>query len=196
MKNNTDIDIDFASRDNALVGLHYIPAMVGKNGQRHPSGVYFQDVPINPLTLLSAFDYERAEEKGYFKIDFLNQSVYTGVRNEAHLDALMAADPPWELLDEPAFVERLPHIHKHFDILQIIKPMSIDDLAIVLALIRPGKRHLVNEPREIIDTQVWNLRESDGYVFKRSHAVSYAALVVVQMNLIVESLNGDELISF
>lgn len=193
---NTDIDIDFADRDTALVGLHHIPAMLtNKNGQisRHPSGVYFQDAPVNPLTGLCAFDYKRAEDIGYFKIDFLNQTVYQGVRDEAHLDELLNREPPWELLSERSLVEQLIHIHDHFDIVASVQPRSIDDLAVVLALIRPGKRHLVGKPRDIIDSQVWALDDREGsYQFKRAHAVSYAALIVIQMNLIVEQLSNDD----
>jgi DNA polymerase III alpha subunit len=191
---NTDIDIDFADRDKALIGLHHIPAMLtNKNDEisRHPSGVYFQDAPINPITGLCSFEYKLMEAIGYFKIDFLNQSVYSKVRDEAHLDTLLNTNPPWELLDEPALVEQLAHIGNHFDIVTSVRPRSIDDLAVILALIRPGKRHLWGCDRKKIDAEVWKL-DSDGYQFKRAHAISYAALIVVQMNLIVEQLSADD----
>jgi DNA polymerase III alpha subunit len=191
-----DVDIDFANRDAALQNLHCVAAaLTNKHGatSRHPSGVYFQDVPVNPLNQLCAFDYEEAEDRGYFKVDFLNQSVYQAVRDEEHLDELLARTPPWELLDEAGMVEQLPHIHKHFDVVQAIRPKSIIDLAVVLALIRPGKRQLLGRPRAEIDRLIWNTSGiEEGYQFKKAHALSYAALIVVQMNLIVEALLADD----
>ncbi len=189
----TDIDIDFGNRDQALKGLKIVYASTAKNNQsmRHASGVYFQDIPVNPLNGLSAFDYARAEELGYFKIDFLNQSVYAEITDEAHLDRLLNTDPYWELLEEPEFTEQLMHIHNHYEVVQTIKPKSIIDLAIVLALIRPGKRHLLNKSRDIIDKEIWLRGNDDGYTFRKAHAISYAALIVVQMNLIVEKLNNE-----
>lgn len=189
-----DVDIDFADRDKALMGLHHVDAMlINKNEQisRHPSGVYFQDIPTNPITGLCAFDYKHAEDLGYFKLDFLNQTIYREVRDEAHLDALMNTPPPWELLDEQSFVEQLAHIANHFDIVQSIAPRSVSDLAIVLALIRPGKRYLVGKKRSTIESEVWKLDAKDEYVFKHAHAISYSVLIVVQMNLIVERMLND-----
>ncbi len=197
---NTDIDIDFADRDNALVGLWHIPAMLtNKNGQisRHPSGVYFQDAPVNPLTGLCSFDYKLAEAVGYFKIDFLNQTVYQQVRDEEHLDALMAIDPPWELLDSPELVEQLPHINRHYDVVQAMQPRSIEDLAEVLAIVRPGKRYLLGAAKDRIKREIWRPVAADedgevGYTFKKAHAIAYAALVVVAFNLIVEQLSAED----
>lgn len=188
----TDIDIDFADRDKALEGLHYISAAMSQKGAtvRHPSGVYFQDIPTNPLTGLSAFEYEDAENHGYFKIDFLNQSVYTEIKDEAHLDRLLNTEPYWELLEERSMVEKLIHIHAHFETIRVIKPKSIEDLAVVLALIRPGKKHLLYHTREMIDNEIWK-RDGSGYTFRKAHAISYAALIVVQMNLIIEQMTNE-----
>lgn len=199
----TDIDIDFADRDKALEGLEFISASIqNKDGSfsRHPSGVYFQDIPVNPYNGLAAFEYATAEEIGYFKIDFLNQSVYNEIRDEDHLSELMATEPLWELLDEEEMVKKLIHIHNHYEVVKKIKPRSVEDLAVVLALIRPGKKHLLNKPRSVIDVEIWKRNPQDKYAFRKAHAISYAALIVVQMNLIVErisaSLEVDELISF
>lgn len=189
-----DVDIDFADSRAARTVMGAVPAMIerSENGatrkQAHPSGVYLQDIPIDPFTRLAALSHDKADELGYFKIDFLNQSVYREVRDEDHLVELLNREPPWELLDEPVFVEGLMHIYNHFDIVQEIRPRSIEDLAVVLALIRPAKRYLVGQSRETIDREVWNLEADAGYRFKRSHAISYAALIVVQMNLQVERL--------
>lgn len=185
-----DIDIDFADRQAVIEALTPVQAMVEKDGKKtaHPSGCYLQLAPIDPFTKLCSFDYKRAEELGYYKFDFLNQSVYGAVKDEEHLICLLEEDPAWELLEEPVFVEQLPHIHQHFDVVNAIRPKSIADLAVVLALIRPGKRHLLGKSRAEIDAEIWNLKEADGYVFKKAHATSYAALIVVRMNLLTAEL--------
>jgi hypothetical protein len=189
----TDIDIDFANRDKALTGLHYIPATVEDNTgkrTRHVSGVYFQPVPVDPLSGLCAYPYDEAGKRGYFKIDFLNNSIYQGVRDEAHLDALLAEETPWEAFDDPVFVKELPHIGEHFGTVQWIRPRSIDDLAVVLALIRPGKRHLIGSPRDVIDASVWTIG-TGGYHFKRAHAVAYAVSITVKLKLIIEHMSAS-----
>lgn len=192
MAGSPDIDIDFADRSKAINVLGCVSAMVLKDGKRlaHPSGVYLQDVPVDPFTGLAAFDYKSAEQHGYFKIDLLNQSVYQGVRDEDHLVELLNTEPEWSFLEEPNFVEQLPHIHNHFDVVQAIKPTSINDLAVVLALIRPGKRQLVGRPRAYIDREIWVQTEGE-YSFKKAHAVSYGALIVVQMNLLVAKMLAE-----
>ncbi|RYD63680.1 MAG: hypothetical protein EOP83_11590 [Verrucomicrobiaceae bacterium] len=190
---NTDIDIDFANRDHALTGLHHIPATVkdaaGRH-VRHVSGVYFQPVPIDPLSGLCAYPYEDAAERGYFKVDFLNNSIYQGVRDEAHLDDLLAQEVPWDLFDDIEFVKCLPHVGGHYGTVQSIKPRSIEDLAVILALMRPGMRHLIGQPRATIDAQIW-VPNSNGYVFKRAHAIAYAVSIVVKLLLIVEQLGSE-----
>jgi hypothetical protein len=184
---DTDIDIDFADRDHALDGLRYVSAMQ-QNGMgqkvRHNVGVYFQDAPVDPLTGLCSFDYEEAGNLGYFKIDFLPNSIYASVRDEEHLDALMAREPEWSLLEFPEIVERLAHVNGHIDIVRRIKPTSVEDLAVVIALPRPGKAHLIDRPRAEIDAHIWEPTES--YYYKRSHAIAYAVSIAVQLNLITD----------
>jgi len=185
-KVNTDIDIDFADRDSALQGLMHVAASMEQKGQlsRHPTGVYFQNIPTDPITGYSAFNYEQAADNGYFKIDFLNNSIYADVRDEEHLISLMA-DPDWDMLEVPEIVEMLAHIHNSFGLVSQVRPKSVDDLAVILALMRPGKRHLMGRPRAEIDAEIWKAGQ-DGFVFKRAHAIAYAVSIVVQLNLIVE----------
>jgi hypothetical protein len=183
-----DIDIDVADRDAALVGLQHVPAVLllqTGGRQRHATGVYLTDIPTDPIDGMASIPYAEAEALGYFKFDVLNNSIYRAVRNEAHLDALMA-DPPWEFLDAPEIASRLAHIGGHLGVVKFIRPRSVEDLAVCLALIRPGKRHLMGKSREQIDAEIWQ-PGADGYSFKRSHAVAYAMSIVVQLNLLVEA---------
>ncbi len=184
-----DIDIDFSDRKSALLCLDATQAMIHKGDNRipHPSGVYLQKVPVDPITGLCAFDYKTAESKGFIKIDLLNQSVYSSVESEEHLVKLMNTEPLWDMLQEKVIVENLTHIGKHFDIVKKISPRSVQELAIVLALIRPAKRYLIDKTMEEIMEKVWK-PEQDGYLFKKAHAISYAMLIVVQMNLLCEDL--------
>ena len=171
-KISTDIDIDFKNRNDALAVLPHIAASMVNQGKssRHNTGIYFQNIPVDPLTGHASIPYGKAEDLGYFKIDLINNSVYEGVRDIEHLEKLLDADPAWDLLDDPEIVSMLAHIHSHFDVVSAIKPKSVDDLAVVLALIRPGKKHLVNKSRAEIDAEVW-LPPSDG-----SYTVSYTHL--------------------
>ena len=80
----TDIDIDFVDRNKVLEIIKHVPASIDGN-KKHNTGVYVQPIPVNPLTGLATIDYKTAEDRGYFKIDFLNVSAYQGVRSEDHL---------------------------------------------------------------------------------------------------------------
>lgn len=192
MAGSPDIDIDFADRRKAMAILPCVPAMVLRDEKRtaHPSGVYFQDITVDPFTNLASLDFKTADQVGYFQFDLLNQSVYQEVRDEDHLVSLLNTDPEWSLLEERSYVEQLPQINKHFDVVQSIKPTSILDLAIVLALIRPGKRHLMGRPRALIEQEVWK-QDGDDYAFKKAHAISYGALIVVQMNILTARLLAE-----
>jgi hypothetical protein len=184
----TDIDIDFKNRNDALSVLPHIAASMVNQGKsaRHNTGIYFQNIPVDPLTGHASIPYAKAEDMGYFKIDLINNSVYEGVRDTAHLEALLDMEPAWDLLDDPDIVGMLAHIHSHFDVVSAIKPKSVDDLAVVLALIRPGKKHLVGKTRAAIDAEVWVPPNDGSYHFKKSHSFAYSVSILVQLNAIVE----------
>ena len=188
-----DIDIDFANRDRALMCFDYSTAsrIDDKNLVKHNTGVYFHDVPVDALTNLCSVPYDQAEELGYFKIDFLNVSVYKDIKNEDHLQRLMHQEPIWDLLLDDGFTSLLFHVNGHGDILRKTKPDSIEKLAMVLAMIRPSKKHLIGKDWDTVRQEVWNKPETGEYYFKKSHAIAYAMVVVVQMNLICESISYE-----
>lgn len=185
-----DIDIDFANRNDVLDKLKHRSAKLD-TGKKHNTGVYFTEVPHNPIDNVSTLDYKTADERGYFKIDFLNVSIYEKVRDEAHLTELMTKQPMWELLEAKEFSDQVFHLNGHSEILQKLKPSSIEQLAAVLAIIRPSKRYLLNRDWDTIMKEVW-IKPSEGYYFKKSHATSYAVAVVVHMNIICEQLNNGK----
>jgi DNA polymerase III alpha subunit len=186
-----DIDIDFADRTKILDIIKHVPATILDKGvnKKHLTGVYSNSIPVNPLTGTASLDYREAEERGYFKIDFLNVSIYKDVRNEEHLSQLLKQEPLWDLLEQDEFTNLLFHINGHGQILRKMKPTSIEELAIVLAMIRPAKRHLIGQDWSVVKSEVWQKPADDSYYFKKAHAVAYAAAIVVQMNLICEGLS-------
>ena len=185
-----DIDIDFFDRSKALDILEHHIAMRDQKGQpvKHNTGVYFQQIPHNPFTNIATIDYKTAEDRGYFKVDFLNVSMYEGVKNESHLKQLLDQEPVWNLLEHEEVVTQLFHISEHHSILKKLKPTSIEELAAVLAIIRPAKRYLLDKGWDVIRQEVWERPSEDLYFFKRSHAIAYAAAIVIQLNLICERL--------
>ena len=184
-----DIDIDFANRDIVLSKIQHHVARLD-SGKKHNTGVYVTAIPHSPVDNISTIEHKAAEERGYFKLDFLNVSIYKDVRNEAHLEELMTKEPMWELLQHEEFVDQLFHLNGHTSILKQTCPTSVEQLAAVLAMIRPAKRHLIGKTWNEITNEVWTKPENNEYYFKKAHAVSYAMAVVVHMNLLVEQLNG------
>ena len=116
----------------------------------------------------------------------LNVNIYEYVSNEAHLNRLLEREPDWDLLLHKEIVEQLFHIHDHYDIVAQMQPKSIDQLAMVLAIIRPAKRQLLGESWQTIQEQVWSKPKDNSYYFKKSHAVSYAYAIIVQLNSLCE----------
>lgn len=186
-----DIDIDFANREDVLQRIPHRIARLGNN-KKHNTGIYATEIPHNPVDNLATIDYKTAEERGYFKLDFLNVSIYQDVRDEEHLQQLMTKEPIWELLQNTEFVDQLFHLSGHGALLKKTCPTSVEQLAAVLSMIRPSKRHLQDEPWEIIEKEIWKTPENGEYFFKKSHAISYAMAVVVHMNLLCEQMLEKE----
>ena len=190
MKKIADIDIDFADREKALEFIDHIAAAMISNKEikNHIVGVYPHNVPVDPVTNICSIDYKQAENYGFFKIDFLNVSIYKSVKNSDHLDELIEREPVWDLLEAEDVVDSLFHINGHFDIVSKMKPKSVEQLAMVLAMIRPAKRYLVGKPWDEVEKEIWTKPTDDSYFFKKSHSFSYAFVIIVQMNLLVEEI--------
>ena len=186
-----DIDIDFADREQALAVIKHIKASRTQDGNLvpHNTGIYLTDIPYNPIDNLANIDYKAAEERGYQKLDFLNVGIYKDIRDENHLKTLMETEPLWDLLEQDDFSNLLFHVNGHGSILRQMKPKTILQLAAVLAMIRPAKRHLIGESWTTVMKTIWTKPEDGEYYFKKAHAVAYAMAVVVQMNLICEKIS-------
>ena len=70
-----------------------------------------------------------------------------------------------------------------------MQPKTVEQLAAVLAMIRPAKRYLIGKDWTTVMNEVWTKPENDDYFFKKSHATAYAVAIVVQMNLICENIS-------
>ena len=184
-----DIDIDFANRNDILNKIQHRVAKLD-TGKKHNTGVYVTEIPHNPVDKLCTIDYKNAEDRGYFKLDFLNVSIYKDVKDETHLISLMRKEPLWELLVHKDFVDKVFHLSGHDNLLKQLRPTSVDQLAATLAIIRPAKRHLASENWETIMKEVWKKPTNGDYYFKKAHAVSYAMACVVHMNLLCEKFTS------
>jgi hypothetical protein len=185
-----DIDIDFADRTKALDVIKHVPASLD-GIKKHNTGVYVQPIPVNPLTGISSINYKEAEDRGYMKLDFLNVSIYSGIKSEQHLQKLMETEPLWDLLEQDEFTNLLFHVNGHGNVLRQMKPKRVEELAACLAMIRPAKKHLLGLPWKEVFKEVWTKPTTDDYYFKKAHAIAYAMAIVVQMNLICEGINAE-----
>jgi len=187
---SADIDIDLADRDQLLRLVQATPARQEANGQvrRHNSGVYVTDIPKDPINACATIDYETAEQLGYFKIDLLNMSVYQLIKTQEQYDRLLNQTPPWSRLwTDPDWASQLVHVGNYTELLRTMRPDSIPRMAAFISIIRPGKAHLQNKDWSTVFESVWDGDDSRGFVFKKSHAISYAALVALHMNLLNQS---------
>lgn len=191
MRIDSDVDIDVGDRDKVLNLIKHTPASMRNVTpiRKHSSGVYITDIPYDPVNDMATIDYAEAEERGYFKLDLLNVHVYNLIKDEEHLLRMMK-EPDWSMLKKRSIVLELIHLGNQADsVSRMPEPIdSIPRLAMFLAAIRPAKRHLLGRPWKEINETVWE-KDQTGYSFKRSHAVAYAQLVVVHMNLLQEQGN-------
>jgi hypothetical protein len=153
--------------------------------RRHNSGVYVTNIPRDTVNDCAAIDYETAEQRGYFKIDFLNMNVYTLVQDSEHYEKMLAQEPSWSRLwTDPEWASKLVHVGNYTGLLKAMKPDTIPRMAAFISIIRPGKAHLQNKSWDQVFSEVWNNDASRGYTFKKSHSLGYAMLVALHMNLL------------
>ena len=184
---SADIDIDMADRQQLLSLIKVTPARQETNSQVrwHNSGVYVTDIPWDPVNQCAAIDYETAEQLGYFKIDLLNMSVYQLIKSPEHYQKMLGQEPTWsQLWTNTEWAKQLVHIGNYTELLANMRPDNIPRMAAFISIIRPGKAHLQNKPWAEVFETVWDGDNSRGFVFKHAHAVGYAALVALHMNLL------------
>ena len=182
-----DIDLDFGDRSKALDLIQGINASIIKNDviTKHNSGVYYTKIPNKDG--VATIDYNSADDRGYFKLDLLNVSIYQKINDKEHLDRLSKQEAPWDMLWTcKEFCEQVTHIGNHYDLVCSMKPDTIPRMAMFLSIIRPGKAHLQKKSWKEIGETIWLKPENNQYHFKKAHAVAYAHLVVLHMNILYE----------
>jgi hypothetical protein len=187
-----DIDIDLADRNKITKLIKHVPACLRGIDQikKHNSGIYVTEIPYDPINLCSAIDYNEAEDRGYFKIDLLNLSVYKLIQSYEHYDRMLTTPVPWERLKDRQFCEQIVHIGNHYDTLIRMPELvdSIPRMAAFISIIRPGKAHLIGKSWKEVFDSVWDGDSSRGYTFKKSHAISYSCLVSLHINLLTSGI--------
>lgn len=201
-KARTDIDIDFKDGKSVIAQLPCVRSTerITEDGLiAHNSGVHFDNIPVDPVSGLASIQYKEAERLGYQKVDILSQSAYAHVRDRQHMKELMNKEPDWDLLLVPDIVNELSQIKKHISLLHVWKPKSIDELAMFIAMIRPGKRKCqsMNTWDEVKKT-IWDYDsielDAEGKklrYFKKPHAYAYSLMIVVQLNALVEHITSS-----
>lgn len=185
-----DIDIDVQSKVNPLeLFPEATPASINENGvlKKHNVGVYFQPIPVDDFTDLSAITYKKGLDLNFFKIDIIHLRLLDKFESKEHLRKLMHIEPDWDMLQNEEIVKDLFHLSKSADALKKIKPTSILELADCLALIRPNKARLIDKYVKQKDkTAIRKLlyQKDEPSDLRKSHAIPYAYLIVAQLNLI------------
>lgn len=159
----------------------------------HPSGyILGTQPPTDPLTGLCSIDFREVEDFGFHKIDLINNNYLKHFTNKEEFIQYMNQEPDWGQLLNQETVQKLPHINNHFDLIQEVQPSSIEELADCLALIRPQKRHLLQDyrtnPKETRKYLYQKTNKDDGS-FKKSHAINYSFLIIAVLNKITDSNN-------
>lgn len=183
-----DIDVDVSgSFDSDEIFPGWVHASLLQNGELrpHPCGVYPQTIDRDPVTHLAASPYKEAEKLGFMKIDFLHNTVYDHFQSREEIETLVTMEPEWDLMLIPTVQKKLFQLSKHGDIIDIIKPKTVEEVADILALIRPGKRNIL-DLYKIDRTKARRAlySKTSKYYFKKSHAVGYALVIVLQLHLI------------
>lgn len=155
-----DIDIDCRDRNDVLKYIDYISARK-TDGTKHATGVYVQDIELDPVNGLANFDYDQSQ---YTKVDFLNLSTLSYFKSNEEISEFISKEPNWDMLKIPEIVKKLPQIHDHYDLIQELNPHSIKDLINVLH----------------------KIREHSQYKFKQSHATAYALNIIAILNYFEE----------
>jgi len=200
-----DLDIDV--KDRGKVVSYFPNAIIGSQLDKkrkiitpHNNGVYFQNIPVDPVSGLSAFPYDMAEELfGFYKIDLLPNHVYDLVEDEEDLVELLNRPVDWSwFLDERFYTNEdtkliLTHLGNYNWLCNKYPPTSIEDIAVLIALVRPRKKYLYQNKKSwtFIKSVIWEKLDTENtkqYFFKKSHAIAFAHLVVLHAQIIAWEL--------
>jgi len=185
-----DVDIDLPGYvDRNQFGVR--GSLIGDNGhlKAHPSAHYiFTNITIDEATGLAAIDVKEAQKLGFIKVDLLSNSGYDRFETKEELLKYHNQEPNWRKFEDKKIVQKLPHIGNWADLVIKLAPQSLEDLADILALIRPGKSNLVDDYRKDKERVRKRLYKppTNGMYFKKSHAIAYAAMIICILNKMMD----------
>lgn len=187
MTSKPDIDIEVKNRDKVLLLISHICASQISNNQlvKHNTGVYLQKIPKNPINDLAVFPYDIAEDLDYNKIDLLSCPYpYDNISSMEELHSLLREPIDWNWFTNVEFVANLFHcggrVNKDLTVADVIShysPQSIEDIACLIAIKLPAKRHLIGESWEKIRKEIWLKDPEKRPQFRKSHGLAYALVV-------------------
>lgn len=190
-----DIDIDTPTQfDPRKIMKQAIAASVIKGDKlvKHNCGYYFQTIPVDDITGVAAIPHTEAEQFGFFKFDILHLGVLDNFTSKSEIRRLIKQEPDWTILQNPEHIPKLFQIGNQADLISQFQPTSIIELADCIALIRPGKRRLINQylrskDKTAIRKELYTINKDEiGYCYKKPHAISYALTIVLQLHLIAQ----------
>ncbi len=204
----SDLDLDIPSMESDNIKKTLIRGSVLTDRgdyQPHPAGIYFYK-SIPAFSGIALYDYKIMEQYNFQKIDILNNTFLDDINSiefEDYLQKIDSEDIDWELLWEykdPYQLSKYPGILKEFQV------SSIMDLAIVLAIIRPGSlvnydkmktyihtSTLLNKKSKkdyeilketygipIFDEQFKELgKDNSSFRYKKPHSIGYAYVLLI-----------------
>jgi len=203
----SDLDLDIPSLESTNIRENLLRGCVAseKGTTLHPAGIYFYK-SIPAFNNISVIDYKKMELMKYQKVDILNNTFLDGIDKESFEQYLTLIEDEcidwgalWEY-ENPYQLSNYPGIVCDF------KAESVMDLAIILAIIRPGALQnydkmkaymhtytlLKNKTMDqhqilketygvaVFDEQFKKLGKDDGkYRYKKQHAIGYAYVLLL-----------------
>jgi len=204
----SDLDLDIPSSKSETIRSGLIKASIlTEKGthQNHPAGIYMY-AAVPSFEGVAIVDYKEMEQLEYQKIDILNNTYLDDISNKEMIKfvgLIEYEDIDWKELwryTEPYQLGKYPGILREF------KVASVMDLAIILALIRPGSvanydkmkayihtDTILNKKSEkaqkilketygipIFNEQFKLLGIDDGkYRYKKPHSIGYAYVLLI-----------------
>ena len=197
-----DIDVEVMHREEVVkLFPTAVPASQIANNRlvRHISGLYFQDIPRNPLNGCAAFPKHEAEDFGFYSVDLLScPNPYDGIETMDELRMLLEAPIDWDWFLDTKFVSTLFHfngtVNDDLTMAEVVswyQPHSIADLAVLIAVKLPAKKHLIGEDFEVVKDNIWIKEKDRGRQFKKSHSVAYALVAGLDARLKAPGFFGN-----
>jgi hypothetical protein len=171
----SDLDLDIPSLESNNIKKNLIRGcVINDRGDRqpHPAGVYFYKT-VPSFNGVAVLDYKTMEKCEYQKIDILNNTYLDGITSQ-DLDIFVKLidenNIDWHQLwnyEFPYQLTKYPFILREFEV------SSVLDIAIVIAIIRPGALHNYDKMKNYIHTDklLKNKSENDRKILDETYGI-------------------------